>query len=345
MKYKELPDWVSVLKKDPRLASIGFTIYDEEGFVAGNKGNGSRFSFRKKKNGDFVMVGYSEKFSNECLVRITVDPERLNEARITLNEEACAIAFYCEPTFEALEKVYKDYVDEAKKIPKDANPVACVVRLRKGDVMCLPSPEKKELLYYLGNGNWDDMVGIENGMIFNRFVNLYTVCQATTEGIDGNVSQYYTAFSASLCSVIRYKAFGSTLFFFSFEYMPADSSFTRNFKSIESENALAKQFPDDAPLDIFGLLRESKSNILSSQDDLLKKAQEGDFDSLLLLTAMTDLTPKKFDQYFLPLASHPDIKFRDFVANEAHSKNHQEVVEEAIKHGISDEVLEQIKNP
>ncbi len=24
MKYKELPDWVSVLKKDPRLASIGF---------------------------------------------------------------------------------------------------------------------------------------------------------------------------------------------------------------------------------------------------------------------------------------------------------------------------------
>ncbi len=99
------------------------------------------------------MVGYSEKFSNECLVRITVDPERPNEARITLNEEACAIAFYCELTFEALEKVYKDYVNEAKKIPKDANPVACVVRLRKGDVMCLPSPEKKELLYYLGNGN------------------------------------------------------------------------------------------------------------------------------------------------------------------------------------------------
>jgi hypothetical protein len=335
MQYKKLPDWVNNLKKNPRLSSTGFRIFDEEEFKAGKQ--------KKSKASTFAYVGCSETLAQESMVRITVDPDRIGEARITLNEEELGIYFYCEPTIEALEKVHKMYVERGLKIPKDDKELSSVARLRANRPKTFASPDKKKVMHCIGVGDWDQMSEFENHMLYDRFVNEYVICLATGAGVDGNKTQYYTSFSASLCSLIRSKVYDEeTLFCLSVEYKPVDPGFTRQFKTFYPDNALVQQMPEDIPLDAIGLLLRSGFN-LSSMEEVFRRTQGGDYASLYVLASMIDWMPEEFEKYMLPLASHADQNIRDYIAQLASREKQQKVLEAAVKHGVSKNVLKQIK--
>jgi hypothetical protein len=57
---------------------------------------------------------------------------------------------------------------------------------------------------------------------------------------------------------------------------------------------------------------------------------------------MTELT-SSFEKYFMPLAQHHDIKFRDHIATEANFQECQPVLDEVLKYGVSEDVLEKLK--
>jgi hypothetical protein len=337
MKYKDLPSWVKQLKDDPQLASLGFSLFDEAQFKEANKEGPTCFT-QGEKEIEVYAVGQSESFSNYKSIGLCVDTGRMEEIRITLNEADSLVFFYCEPKIEVLQNIRKYYMEPALQIPQE-NMLLTASRVRQATPVTFSSPQKKTLAYYYGHGDWDDMAGIESQLTFNHFLALYTICLATAEGVDGNISQRYTAFSASLSSLVRYKAFGTTLFFLVFEYIPTDSSYTKQMKSFYADKPFVQQFPDDAPMDILGMLNGTGNENLTTEANLFHKAQEGSLDSVLVLSVLSNVS-NRFEEYFLPLASHPEIKIRDFVASEAIDQGNHKIIAKALECGVSKEVYE-----
>ena len=336
LEFKDLPQWCNTLSKEPRFAELGFTMLSE-----------ADFKKEKKKEKTIFCFAKSVTFSNFNSLILAVDTQKTDLLRISFNQTESEVFFFIQPSMDGLGKVYSMYVREALAIPELGGSVVNVARLLKAEAVVFSNPLKKEVLYCIGHGDWyDDMTALENGMSFNRYVSLYCICQATayTHADDAAVSQYYTAFSASLCSLLRYKAFETTFFYLSFEYIPVDTEYTVQFKKLFPNESFVQQFPVVAPLDIVGLFMNAKFGSLFTHDDLFEFARKGGFNDMLYLIAMTDLT-SKFDHYFIPLASHPEEKVRNFIATEAHFKKNRQVLDEVLKHGVSDEVLAKVSEP
>lgn len=332
----DLPQWCNALSQEQRFAELGFTVLNANEFKKTNKKEKSIFCFAN-----------SLEFSNFNTLCLAVDMQNPDLLRISCNQTESEIFFFIQPTIEELENVYNIYVKDALTIPKLGGSVENVARLLDAQPVVLNYPNKKEIIFCIGNGDWyDDMPQLENSMCFNRYVSLYCLCQATaySHADDAAVSQYYTAFSASLCSLIRYEAFKTTFFYLSFEYVPTEQEYTKQFKANFPEESFIQQFPDDAPLDILGLFMDAKFGSLFTHNDLFEYAKAGGFNDLLYLVAMTDLTPK-FEHYFVPLASHPEEQVRDFIAEEAYTKKNRLVLDEVLKYGVSSETLARVSVP
>jgi len=336
LQFKDLPNWCNALAKEPRFVELGFYLLTEEDFKKENKDSKTLFCFAR-----------SREFSNFNSLCLAVDMDQPQQLRISFNQTVSEVFFFTNPTIVELEKIYNMYVKEALLIPEIGSSVVNVARVLQAEPVVFSNPLKKEILFCLGHGDWyDDMTQLENSMCMNQYVSLYTICQATayTHADDAAVSQYYTAFSASLCSLIRYEAFKTTFFYISFEYIPIDTEYTIQFKKLFPNESFIQQFPDDAPLDILGLFMDAKYGSLFTHDDLFEHAKGGDINNLLYLVAMTDLTPK-FEHYFMPLCSHSDIQIRDFIASEAHTKKNRLVLDEVLKYGVSEDVLKEVSVP
>lgn len=336
LQFKDLPEWCNTLSLKPRFTELGFSILTEEDYKKTNKKEKSIFCFGKS-------IDYSN-FNSLCLA---VDMQKPELLRISFNQTESEVFFFIQPTMDELEKVYTIYMKDALTIPNPGSALENVARLLDAQPLVLNYPDKKEIIFCVGHGDWyDDMPLLENSMCFNRYVSLYCLCQATaySHADDAAVSQYYTAFSASLCSLIRYEAFKTTFFYLSFEYVPSEQEYTKQFKANFPNESFIQQFPDDAPLDILGLFMDAKFGALFTHDDLFNNVTNGGFNELLYLVAMTDLTPK-FEHYFIQLASHKDEQIRDFIAEEAHTKKNKRVLNEVLKHGVSSETLALVSVP
>lgn len=336
LKFNDLPEWCNTLSKEPRFAELGFSVLTEKDFKKENKKEKTIFCF-----------GKSMEFSNFNSLCLAVDMLKNDLLRISFNQTESEVFFFIQPTIEELEKVYTVYIKDALTIPKPGNALDNVARLLDAQPHVLNYPNKKEIIFCIGNGDWyDDMPMLENSMCFNRYISLYCLCQATaySHADDASVSQYYTAFSASLCSLIRYEAFKTTFFYLSFEYVPTEQEYSKQFKALFPGESFIQQFPDDAPLDILGLFMNAQYGSLFTHDDLFELAKKGDINNLLYLVAMTDLSPK-FEHYFVPLASHSDIQIRDFIASEAYTKKNRLVLDEVLKYGVSEDVLKEVSIP
>ena len=333
MKFSDLPKWCNTLSKEPRFSELGFSLYYKEDYNKYNKKAKTLFSF-----------GSSIMFSFQNLLCLSIDTEKPEMLRISFNKKESEIYFYIEPSIEKLEEVYDMYIDHALAIPENNDPIDTHIRILDSKPITFSSPKKKEILYSIGHGDWEnDMVSMENSMYFNRYFAIYTICQATaySHADKASRSQYYTAFSASLCSIIRYRAFETVFYYLAFEYIPINPLYTIQFKKQHPENAFIQQFPDDAPLDILGSFLNNLLDTLYTHKDVLEMAINGEYRDALYLAAMTDLTDK-FEEYFLPLVSHKNIQVRDFIASEAFYNKNKKILDEVLKQGVSDKVKEEI---
>lgn len=340
MKYQDLPDWVQRLQSDPRLAEIGFNIFHEDQFKQANPKDRDVGSFGESQETLF-LVGCSNFFGRTQYIGLCLDPERPQEIRVALNGAGSPIFFYCDPEIEILRDVYKCYVEKALAIPKE-DPLAAIARLRNAEAQTLLASNRKEILFYYGFGDWDDMEQLEEEMLCNTFLSPYAVCQASGPS-DGDMSQYLTAFSASLFSLIRLQAMGTTLYFLSFQYEPTGLPYTKQIKAENPDKPLLQFFPDDSPLDLMGVWNET-SNCLNSKsaEAVLCDAQKGDKDSALLLSVMTDILGD-FEKYFLPLATHSKIEIRDIVAKKACGNGCAAVLSKVLEQGVSKDLQEELR--
>lgn len=333
MTIKDLPNWCTLLSKEPKFTELGFSLYDEEDFKKYNTKEKNIFSF-----------GSSLMFSMQNILCLAVDMQKPDLLRISFNVKNSEIFFYTLPTIEKLEEVFEMYISRALAIPEVEDEIDNHIRLLDAQPASFSNPLKKEILFSIGHGDWtNDMIEMENSMIFNRYFSIYCICQATahTHAESATRSQYFTAFSASLCSIIRYRAFERIFYYLSFEYIPINPEYTIQFKKLHPQNSFIQQFPDDAPLDILGTFLDNPLETLFTHSDVLNMALEGEFKDVLYLAAMTDLTDK-FEEIYLPLASHSDIKVRDFIASEAIFKKNDSVIFEVLKHGVSESMIHQI---
>lgn len=330
--HHSFPSWYETLKNDEELKNLNLDFYDEENFKNTNENAENIFSFAS-----------SELFSVNNFIELAFDVTDLSKMIVSLNETASIINFTAPPTKEAVLYLYKIYVAPGLAIPQPGKPIAEIARLRESKPITLTNPAKKTITFYIGHGYWDAMAELENTMVFNGFLSLYFICQATAHGNDGPKSQFYTAFSASLCTISRAKVSSQDcLFYLQFEYIPVEDEYTKHYKQRFLDNKLIQQFPDDAPLDILGMLIDYNSSSIQTEEDLIEKIKEGDYNSLMFLSVMTDLT-QNFEKHFMALANHPKQEFRDFIAFQANYLNNQNVLNEVLKQGISDEAKEKLK--
>jgi hypothetical protein len=337
MKNLSFPHWYHVLLKDDRLASKSFEIFTQAEIQ-------KKLEVPSAQPEDKIQVGESEQFSNYNYFKLLFDPAHPDQLVISFNDGSHNMFFSIEPTYEALAELSDDYISKARKIPPAGDIVTNVSRIVKGVWIHLSDPNKKTVTYLLGQGEWDDMVVLENILAFNRFLSKYCICQATSIGQEDNYTQYYTAFSASLFSLVRMELFGTTLFYISYEYIPVSNiDFVKQLKSRNTDDENTRNFPQDAPIDVIGsvLDLDVDEGTIIDLYALLDAVSKNDYNSLLYLSGMTYLDDN-FEEIFFPLAAHPLEKFRDLVASEADHRESEKVLEEAIRNGISDEMLEEL---
>lgn len=333
MNIKEI-NWYETLLNDVRLDTIALTIYDQEEI---------NDIIEESSAENFIEIGESEELSNFSRILLSYDANNPEKIRVSLGDVNNFTSFYITPTFEALANVYRDYIDGGLYLhPMPGRGEAMVMR-QDAKAVALSAPNKKEITFFLGLGeDWNStMIQIENGMLHNPFVSTWPMVLATHHGNDGDVSQNYTSYSASLCSTYRIEEFGGVLFFLKVEYIPMTSDCAIQVKNANPEHKLLQKLPNDIPIDIIGMLMGMGDTLLLPED-LVQDIANNDFDSLLTLMLMTELTGD-FEAQFFPLASHKEQKFRNQIALAGKLYKSQNVMEEAVKHGVSEEVMARLK--
>jgi ankyrin repeat protein len=332
----QLPAWYHTLRQDPLCKEYGFSFDTPE-------------KIQEQKSSEIfegkILIGASDDVGGYKAIQLWLDTSMPESLWFSFDESEFSkdFIFSVVPHIESLQKISADYVFPSKLIPSGENVIASVARIRTAQPIRLNTEGTTEQGYFIGHGDWYDMVELENNLVFNPYLSLYVVCQATAENVDGNFTQHYTAYSSSLYSLIRYELYGSTFFYVFVEYEPAkDTRYVKQLKQTVLKGHPLESVPDDMPLDVLGALYNPTLKYFPTQDQLIQEAQEGDFNSLLFLSAMTFVS-QNFEEVFGRFAAHPDIRFRSLVAEEAWYRNKPVLMEEAIANGIEEAKLADIR--
>ncbi|MBN2526565.1 MAG: hypothetical protein JXR76_09230 [Deltaproteobacteria bacterium] len=292
--------------------------------------------------GTVVIIGESIKIEGGHPILLGVHPRRPNELAIALNSFRDHICFCMPPTKHSLEITYKFFLKPALAIPPIPTHTQIATIQRDTDILSLKAPDKKEIIVFLSLGEWADMTQLEKGIASGKFTSRFPLAQATADGRDGAASQYFSAFSASLCSLIRTRALDKTLFYMHVEYLPCPENIMHSVKRDNPGNVFFKMLPADLPADVAGLMLSCGSTPATIAE-LIEEVHNDNFNSLLVLCVLAQIGGR-FDDIFLLLASHPNPRFRDVIAIEAYYKRSTRVFDEVKKHGVSPEVLDSLES-
>ncbi|MBH8603684.1 hypothetical protein [Thermoactinomyces sp. CICC 10522] len=132
---------------------------------------------------------------------------------------------------------------------------------------------------FVGSGHYDEtMVSLENSSVFNPFLDPELITMASASG--GEISQFYTKYSASIFSFYRVPAGENKgKFYVVINYLPCP--YTENKQSylddlyIESNPACI--CPTDVPVDCLAALAHFQFGRLMRLEDLKKEALRGDY--------------------------------------------------------------------
>lgn len=331
----ELPSWYSSLATDDQLSSLYIHFFDEQTIIENNPNPEAS-----------ILIGENKDMGNYQKIEFWFQPDSPAHIHVVIGGELDFMRLKLSPSMEALERFANTYILPGEKIPRlpiGAGILANVNRIREAQPVALASEEKKQIRFFIGLGDWDTMEGLENGLVTNPYIANYTICQATASGENDELTQHYTNFSASLYSIMRVSAYGGVFFYCFIEYIP--HAYIEAVQEIKRQNEndypFLNSIPDDIPLDVIGALASANYQQMFDREALLQNIEEGNIDSLLVLSLM--VYPAEFEEVFLPLANHQEQKFRDFVAAEAAYRNVESILELALKNGISEKIQEHIQ--
>lgn len=324
---KIFPDWIRTLKGQD-LSDTHFILFNEENFVPA-------FSATS-----LTKIGESSVFSDDRRIVLGFDESTPDQLIASMDNFSAHSCFSISPTVSALEAVFRSLVAPGTAIPDIPDDATAETMHRDMEVISLKTSQKRETIVFLGLGNWDDMADLEQRLRANRYTSNYPMAMATAPGRDGAASQFYSAFSASLCSLIRSRSLGKTLFYMHVEYLPSPVNHMRSMKTREPDNFFVRTLPNDLPLDVVAMLLTGNTR-QETMPQLIEDVHNDNFESLQILEVLARLSGK-FDDVFALLASHPNQQFRDHIALEAATIRSHNIVAAVMRYGVSPDVQKQL---
>ncbi|MBN2717120.1 MAG: hypothetical protein JXX14_14810 [Deltaproteobacteria bacterium] len=319
-------EWISSLS-NAGLTCFSFVADDELSVVAGTD--------------RYVTIATSQRLLPNNHILLGVDMAAPQRLMVGLNDFHKGTRFYVSPSESSLVQLEKILIHPAMDMPQMSGQSGSSEVQRTAGVISLKDRNKKETTVFMGLGDWDDMAEMENQMASNRYISPFPLARATAPGRDGAASQYYSVFSASLCSLIRTRALEETLFYMHIEYLSAPADMMHSLQHGHPDNFFLKTLPNDLPVDVAALLLENEG-CQETMPQLIEDVYNENFESLQVLCVLSHLVDR-FDEIFMLLASHPNQRFRDQIAQEAFFNRSHRVYEEVKKHGISPDILRSLE--
>ena len=319
-----LPPWFSSLSQQPKLQALGFSFTNAAEIEQADI----------SAEADYFLLGSSEDLGHFQCIDLWYSPTEPDWLYVSLGDLYPALHFPIKPTVRDLEQVHKDYMAPAEHLPEplliagEPSPQELAKLYREAEPVHYERGKMRQVSFYLGHSQKGDTLReLESRLWENPYLSKTPLCLGSYAH-DGRFSQIQSLFSCSLYSLRHETAFGAELFFLDLQYLPKKhGDFLRN---LDGQGNLAQQYPfwphlpEDLPLDVLGAILASGYGHLETEAELLAKVEAGQLEALMVLSVM--VSDSDFSRVFLPLASHPEPKFREIIAREAQARENEEVL-------------------
>ena len=259
------PDWLPALAAAPWAQALGLRIFDQAELRQHNPPAATQ------PPPELVCIGGFEptEYKGVYLHLRRAAPQELYYAFEPIESPAPGdpdvawLRVPVAPTEAELRAVHERYVAPAAQLPPVPLGAALLAGVaHPGSPVELTRPGLRRLRLVVGTGSWDDdMVGLENALVFNHFLHLQAYCQATAQyGDQDRVTQHATAFSGSLVSLSRQpnttlSGEAEAVFEVEVQYVPAPhAELLRQWQPELAATRLPPDLPTDLPLDVLGFL-------------------------------------------------------------------------------------------
>ncbi len=279
----KLPAWHTELRRNQTLHQWGFRWHSQR-----------RLSRTPARSDGLISVGSCPSLTTRHgRASIIFDPSQAHDLWLDFCNDPEQPHLRCEPTFVALSQVYQRYFQRFNGQPNSngMRMLAQVVQLRAQlNTVGLDSilgVGYQQFQLFLGLIDEDGIVGLENSLVFNPWLDLHPLAIDSASGC--GYSQYLTAYSGSILTMQFNRDYTDddvALCLACIAYQPSAEQANIQRWQMQNSESIAACLPLDVPFDVLGAFQHGAWGWWQTAEAAQALAAEGDSNAAIIASLL-----------------------------------------------------------